>query len=124
MIKQVTFGTKGRKKLKKGADTIANAVKVTLGQAGRNVLISSGWDYFNSTKDGVTVAKSIYVSDQVENVGANIIREAAIKTVYDAGDGTTSSTVLCQAIIERGMEALERGANPVELKNGIEKAVK
>lgn len=123
MTKEVTLGEDSRKELLKGANILANAVKVTLGSRGRNVYIDNmGIPY--STKDGVTVAKAIDLEDEKENMGAKIIREAAIKTADIAGDGTTTATVLAQAIANEGNKAVVAGYSPTEVKKGIEKATK
>lgn len=122
MQREINFGNEGRKKLLAGINKIADAITVTLGGAGRNVLIEKMTGYPQSTKDGVTVAKSIELSDRIENMGAMRVREAAEKTVEVAGDGTTCASLLTQKIIGYGMAYLEKGANPVDLKRGIEKA--
>lgn len=123
MPKEILYGAEARQALKNGVDKVANAVKVTLGPRGRNVIISNPGQFVLVTKDGVTVARNTFLKDQVEEVGAAAIREVALKTLNDSGDGTTTATVLAQAIIEEGMKLVERGANPVELKKGIDKAV-
>lgn len=122
MAKNVIFGSDGRKKLTKGVNILADAVKVTLGAKGRNVVISSNYGSPHITKDGVTVAKSIELDDQIENMGASLIKEVANKTVDIAGDGTTTATILAHSMINSGLKAVESGANPMDLKRGIEKA--
>jgi len=120
----VTSGSDGRKKIVKGINILADAVKSTLGAKGKNVIIEREFGYPHITKDGVTVAKSIKLSDPVENMGASLIKEVASKTVDVSGDGTTTATVLAQAIINAGIKAIELGANAMDLKRGIEKATK
>lgn len=122
MAKNVNFGSDGRKRLTNGVNTLANAVKSTLGESGRNVIVGYYMGKPYVTKDGVTVAKSIELEDPVENMGAAMIREVASKTVEVAGDGTTTATVLAQAIINAGIKAVESGSNPMKLKRGIDKA--
>ncbi len=124
MAKQITFDTDARAKLKSGIDALANAVKVTLGPKGRNVVIQRSFGAPHVTKDGVTVAKEVEVEDTVENMGAQLLKEVASKTADQAGDGTTSATVLAQAIIHAGMKNVTAGANPMDLKRGIDKSVK
>lgn len=123
MAKQILFDTKGRDQLKKGVDQLANAVKVTLGPKGRNVVIDKKFGSPNITKDGVTVAKEIELKDPVENMGAQMVKEVASKTADIAGDGTTTATVLAQAIVAGGLKNVAAGANPMDLKRGIDKAV-
>ena len=123
MAKQILFDTKGRDKLKKGVDQLANAVKATLGPKGRNVVIDKKFGSPNITKDGVTVAKEIELKDAVENMGAQMVKEVASKTADIAGDGTTTATVLAQAIVAGGLKNVAAGANPMDLKRGIDKAV-
>ena len=123
MAKDIHFEVEAREKLKKGVDTLANAVKVTLGPKGRNVVIGKKFGAPHITKDGVTVAKEIELSDAVENMGAQMVKEVASKTADIAGDGTTTATVLAQAIISSGMKSVASGANPMDLKRGIDKAV-
>ncbi|HHS95803.1 MAG TPA: chaperonin GroEL, partial [Phaeodactylibacter sp.] len=118
------FDTDARAKLKSGIDTLANAVKVTLGPKGRNVVIQKSFGAPHVTKDGVTVAKEVEVEDPVENMGAQLLKEVASKTADQAGDGTTSATVLAQAIVHAGMKNVAAGANPMDLKRGIDKSVK
>jgi chaperonin GroEL len=123
MAKDIHFEVEAREKLKKGVDTLANAVKVTLGPKGRNVVIGKKFGAPHVTKDGVTVAKEIELTDAVENMGAQMVKEVASKTADIAGDGTTTATVLAQAIISSGMKSVASGANPMDLKRGIDKAV-
>ncbi|MCS7029177.1 MAG: chaperonin GroEL [Bacteroidia bacterium] len=123
MAKIINFDSEAREKLKRGVDTLANAVKVTLGPKGRNVVIDKKYGTPTVTKDGVTVAKEIELKDPIENMGAQLIKEAASKTADIAGDGTTTATVLAQAIITAGLKNLASGANPMGLKRGIDKAV-
>ncbi|MBR9861070.1 chaperonin GroEL [bacterium] len=123
MAKQILFDTKARDQLKKGVDTLANAVKVTLGPKGRNVVIDKKFGSPNITKDGVTVAKEIELKDPIENMGAQMVKEVASKTADLAGDGTTTATVLAQAIVTGGLKNVAAGANPMDLKRGIDKAV-
>ena len=124
MSKIIEFGPEGRDKLVKGIDTLANAVVSTLGPNGRNVVIERPNQSPISTKDGVTVAKHIAISDPIENLGVNLVREASIKTADKAGDGTTTSTLLAREMIKDGLQHLANGANAVEIKRGIDKAVK
>ena len=123
MAKQLKFDVQARESLKNGLDTLADAVKVTLGPKGRNVLLQKQHGSPHITKDGVSVAKEIELEDVFENMGAQLVKEVASKTADEAGDGTTTATVLAQEIARRGFEAVEGGANPMELKKGIEKAV-
>lgn len=123
MAKQIYFNVEAREKLKKGVDSLANAVKVTLGPKGRNVVIGKKYGAPHVTKDGVTVAKEIELGDPIENIGAQIVKEVAAKTADIAGDGTTTATVLAQAIITTGLKNVAAGANPMDLKRGIDKAV-
>ncbi|MFH1097180.1 MAG: chaperonin GroEL [Candidatus Desantisbacteria bacterium] len=123
MAKQILFGEDARKSIMRGIDTLAEAVKTTLGPKGRNVVIDKKWGSPTITCDGVTVAKEIDLQDPYENMGAHLIREVASKTSDVAGDGTTTATVLAQAIYKEGVKNLAAGANPMELKRGIEKAV-
>ncbi|MBX2953525.1 MAG: chaperonin GroEL [Leadbetterella sp.] len=123
MAKQILFDTEARDKLKRGVDTLANAVKVTLGPKGRNVIIDKKFGSPAITKDGVTVAKEIELADGIENMGAQLVKEVASKTADAAGDGTTTATVLAQAIYTIGAKNVAAGANPMDLKRGIEKAV-
>ena len=124
MSKQILFEKDARDKLKAGVDKLANAVKVTLGPKGRNVIISKKYGAPSVTKDGVSVAKEIELEDPIENMGAQMCKEVASKTADQAGDGTTTATVLAQAIVTPGLKALASGANPMDLKRGIDKAVK
>ncbi len=121
--KELLFNTEARAKLKKGIDHLAEAVKITLGPRGRNVVLDKKYGSPTVTKDGVTVAKEIELSDPVENLGAQMVKEVATKTSDLAGDGTTTATVLAQAIFREGLKNVTAGANPMELKRGIEKAV-
>jgi chaperonin GroEL len=123
MSKIIKFDIEARDQLKKGVDQLANAVKVTLGPKGRNVVIEKKFGSPQITKDGVTVAKEIDLSDPIENIGAQMVKEVASKTGDDAGDGTTTATVLAQAIISVGLKNVTAGANPMDLKRGIDKAV-
>ena len=123
MAKDIFFDVEAREKLKKGVDALANAVKVTLGPKGRNVVIGKKFGAPHITKDGVTVAKEIELEDEVENMGAQMVKEVASKTADIAGDGTTTATVLAQAIISAGLKNVAAGANPMDLKRGIDKAV-
>jgi chaperonin GroEL len=120
--KHVVFGSEAREKMLKGVDILANAVKVTLGPKGRNVVIEKSFGAPRSTKDGVTVAKEIELEDKLENMGAQMLREVASKANDVAGDGTTTATVLAQAIVREGMKRVAAGMNPMDLKRGIEKA--
>jgi chaperonin GroEL len=124
MSKQISFNSDAREKLKNGIDALANAVKVTLGPKGRNVVIQKSFGAPNITKDGVTVAKEIELDDAVENMGAQMVKEVASRTADLAGDGTTTATVLAQAIVNAGMKNVTAGANPMDLKRGIDKASK
>src|SRR6187399_1092525 len=124
MAKDITFNLEARDALKRGVDALANAVKVTLGPKGRNVIIDKKYGAPSITKDGVTVAKEIELEDAIENMGAQMCKEVASKTADQAGDGTTTATVLAQAIVGPGLKALASGANPMDLKRGIDKAVK
>jgi chaperonin GroEL len=124
MSKMILFEKDARDKLKSGVDKLANAVKVTLGPKGRNVIIDKKFGAPSVTKDGVTVAKEIELEDPIENMGAQMTKEVASKTADQAGDGTTTATVLAQAIVGPGLKALASGANPMDLKRGIDKAVK
>lgn len=123
MAKNVLYDENARAKLKAGVDKLANAVRVTMGPKGRNVAIGKDFGSQAITKDGVTIAKEIELKDPVENVGAQIVKEAATKTVDIAGDGTTTAVVLAQAIIQSGMKNVTAGANPMEIRSGIEKGV-
>jgi chaperonin GroEL len=123
MAKDISFNIEARDALKRGVDALANAVKVTLGPKGRNVIIDKKFGSPQITKDGVTVAKEIELSDAVENMGAQLLKEVASKTADAAGDGTTTATVLAQAIVTGGLKNVAAGANPMDLKRGIDKAV-
>ncbi|MFN5293579.1 MAG: chaperonin GroEL [Flavobacteriia bacterium] len=123
MAKEIFFDVEAREKLKKGVDALANAVKVTLGPKGRNVVIGKKFGAPHVTKDGVTVAKEIELKDPIENMGAQMVKEVASKTADIAGDGTTTATVLAQAIVTAGLKNVAAGANPMDLKRGIDKAV-
>lgn len=123
MSKEIRYNTEARESLKVGVDALANAVKVTLGPKGRNVVIDKKFGAPQITKDGVTVAKEIELEDKFENMGAQMVKEVASKTADDAGDGTTTATVLAQAIISTGIKNVTAGANPMDLKRGIDKAV-
>ncbi len=123
MAKQIVFESEAREHLKKGVDALANAVKVTLGPKGRNVVIEKKFGSPQITKDGVTVAKEIELVNKFENIGAQMVKEVASKTSDDAGDGTTTATVLTQSIVSVGLKNVTAGANPMDLKRGIDKAV-
>jgi chaperonin GroEL len=123
MAKEIKNNIEARDLLKKGVDQLANAVKVTLGPKGRNVVIEKKFGAPQITKDGVTVAKEIELSDPYENLGAQMLKEVASKTGDDAGDGTTTATVLAQSIVTVGLKNVAAGANPMDLKRGIDKAV-
>lgn len=124
MAKIIVFDEEARKKLKSGADKLANAVKVTLGPKGRNVALGKSYGAPQITKDGVTIAKEIELSDELENMGAQLVKEASVKTVDAVGDGTTTAVVIAQAIIGSGFKNVAAGANPMEIRKGIEKGVK
>lgn len=124
MAKQIIFDEKARKELKKGVDKLANAVKITLGPKGRNVLLGKSFGSPQITKDGVTIAKEIELEDKLQDAGAQIVKEAATRTVDKAGDGTTTAVVLTQAIITQGFKNIAAGANPMEIRTGIEKGVR
>src|SRR5271156_600578 len=123
VAKDVRFGPDARDRILRGVDILANAVKITLGPKGRNVVIEKSFGAPRITKDGVTVAKEIELSDRFENLGAQLIREVASKTNDLAGDGTTTATVLAQAIVREGVKAVAAGLNPMDLKRGIDLAV-
>jgi chaperonin GroEL len=123
MAKEILFNIDARDQLKKGVDELANAVKVTLGPKGRNVIIEKKFGAPHITKDGVTVAKEIELEDSFQNLGAQLVKEVASKTSDDAGDGTTTATVLAQSIVSVGLKNVTAGANPMDLKRGIDKAV-
>ena len=124
MAKEIHFNTESRENLRKGVDILANAVKVTLGPKGRNVILDKKFGAPTVTKDGVSVAKEIVLKEPVENMGAQLVKEVASKTADDAGDGTTTATVLAQAIFNTGIKNVAAGANPMDLKRGVDKAVK
>src|ERR1700724_3028023 len=121
--KDVKFSSEARDKMLRGVDVLANAVKVTLGPKGRNVVLDKSFGAPRITKDGVTVAKEIELEDKFENMGAQMVREVAQKTNDKAGDGTTTATVLAQAIVREGSKSVAAGMNPMDLKRGIQKAV-
>ena len=123
MAKIIKYNTEARELLKKGVDQLANAVKVTLGPKGRNVVIEKKFGAPQITKDGVTVAKEVELEDKFENTGAQLVKSVASKTGDDAGDGTTTATILTQAIVTEGLKNVTAGANPMDLKHGIDKAV-
>src|SRR5678810_1205438 len=123
MAKDISFNVEARDALKRGVDILANAVKVTLGPKGRNVIIDKKFGSPSITKDGVTVAKEIELKDALENMGAQMVKEVASKTADIAGDGTTTATVLAQAIYREGAKNVVAGANPMAVKRGIERAV-
>ncbi|HHH54269.1 MAG TPA: molecular chaperone GroEL, partial [Bacteroidetes bacterium] len=122
MAKKISFNTEARNNLKQGIDALADAVKVTLGPKGRNVIIEKSFGAPQITKDGVTVAKEIELEDPIENMGAQMVKEVASKTADQAGDGTTTATVLAQAMVNAGLKNVTAGANPMDLKRGIDKA--
>ena len=121
--KEVRFSSDAREKMLRGVDILANAVKVTLGPKGRNVVLDKSFGAPRTTKDGVTVAKEIELEDKFENMGAQMVREVASKTNDIAGDGTTTATVLAQAIVREGAKSVAAGMNPMDLKRGVEMAV-
>src|SRR6266513_2235413 len=121
--KDVKFGSNAREKLLRGVDILAEAVKITLGPKGRNVVLDKSYGAPRSTKDGVTVAKEIELADKFENMGAQMVREVASKTNDAAGDGTTTATVLAHAIVREGSKSVAAGMNPMDLKRGIDLAV-
>jgi chaperonin GroEL len=121
--KDVKFSADARERMMRGVDVLANAVKITLGPKGRNVILEKSFGAPRSTKDGVTVAKEIELEDKFENMGAQMLKEVASKTNDTAGDGTTTATVLAQAIVREGLKAVAAGMNPMDLKRGIDKAV-
>ena len=123
MAKEIKFDVDAREMLKKGVDQLANAVKVTLGPKGRNVIIEKKFGAPQITKDGVTVAKEVELEDRFENTGAQLVKSVASKTGDDAGDGTTTATILTQSIVNVGLKNVTAGANPMDLKRGIDKAV-
>jgi len=123
MAKEIKFNIEARDLIKKGMDQLANAVKITLGPKGRNVIIEKKFGAPSVTKDGVSVAKEIELENHFENIGAQLVKEVASKTADDAGDGTTTATVLAQSIVTVGLKNVTAGANPMDLKRGIDKAV-
>ncbi|MFG6388268.1 MAG: chaperonin GroEL, partial [Muribaculaceae bacterium] len=123
MAKDIKFNIEAREELKKGVDALADAVKVTLGPKGRNVIIAKQFGAPHITKDGVTVAREVELDEPFRNMGAQLVKEVASKTGDDAGDGTTTATVLAQSIIAVGLKNVTAGANPMDLKRGIDKAV-
>ena len=123
MAKEIKYNVEARELLKEGVDALSNAVKVTLGPKGRNVIIDKKFGAPQITKDGVSVAKEVELEDAFANMGAQMVREVASKTNDDAGDGTTTATVLAQSIIGVGLKNVTAGANPMDLKRGIDKAV-
>merc|ERR1711991_1067196 len=123
MAKIVKFNNEARAKMLKGVDTLANTVKTTLGPKGRNVVIDKSYGAPRTTKDGVTVAKEIDMGDKFENMGAQMVKEVASKTNDEAGDGTTTATVLAQAIAREGCKYVSAGMNPMDLKRGIDTAI-
>ena len=122
MAKQIVFNAQARDALKRGVDAVANAVKVTLGPKGRNVVLEKSYGAPTITNDGVTIAKEIELPNKLENLGAEIVKEVASKTNDVAGDGTTTASLLAQAIFTEGLKNIAAGANPMGLKKGIEKA--
>src|SRR5690625_1292404 len=121
--KQVYFGDKARNSIVRGVNTLANAVKTTMGPRGRNVVLERSFGAPTVTKDGVSVAKEIELKDKFENIGAQLVKEVASKTADNAGDGTTTATVLAQSIVEEGLKYVAAGINPMDLKRGIDQAV-
>ena len=120
MAKIVKFDTEARTKMLKGVDTLANAVKVTLGPKGRNVVLDKSYGAPRTTKDGVTVAKEIELQDKFENMGAQMVKEVASKTNDEAGDGTTTATILAQEIVREGIKYVTAGMNPMDVKRGLD----
>ncbi|MFP4018639.1 MAG: TCP-1/cpn60 chaperonin family protein, partial [Bacteroidales bacterium] len=123
MAKELKFDIEARDALKRGIEKLASALKVTLGPKGRNVVIEKKFGAPQITKDGVTVAKEIEFSEKYENVGAQMVKEVASKTADDAGDGTTTATVLAESMVQVGLKNVTAGANPMDLKRGIDRAV-
>ena len=123
MAKKIIFDVDARDGVKRGVDALANAVKVTLGPKGRNVIIGKSFGSPQVTKDGVTVAKEIELEDALENMGAQMVKEVASKTNDNAGDGTTTASILAQAIVGEGIKYVTAGMNPMDIKRGIDKAV-
>ena len=124
MAKNLNFEREARLKIKSGVNKLAGAVKVTLGPKGRNVVIEREHGEYISTKDGVTVAKEVILKDALENAGAQMVKEVASQVNDEAGDGTTTATVLANEIVTQGFRAIDNGANPIEVKRGIDKAIK
>jgi len=122
--KKIVFDEDARKRLARGVDILADAVKVTLGPKGRHVVLSKSWGAPTVTKDGVSVAKEIELKDKFENMGAQLVKQVASKTSDEAGDGTTTATVIAQAVLREGSKAVAAGVNPMDLKRGIDQAVK
>ena len=122
MAKEVFFSDEARNRLNDGVQKLADAVKVTMGPRGRNVLIEKSFGAPHITKDGVSVAKEIELADKIENMGASLVKEVASKTADEAGDGTTTATVLASAIFKEGLRNITAGANPIEVKGGMDKA--
>src|SRR6056300_1512392 len=123
MAKEVVFGDKARQKMLKGVNLLADAVKVTLGPKGRNVVLDKSFGAPTVTKDGVSVAKEIELKDKFENMGPQLVKEVASRASDEAGDGTTTATVLAQSIVTEGLKSVAAGMNPMDLKRGIDKAV-
>ena len=123
MPKIIKFNNEARAKMLKGVDTLANTVKTTLGPKGRNVVIDKSYGAPRTTKDGVTVAKEIELEDKFENMGAQMVKEVASKTNDNAGDGTTTATILAQSIVSEGLKYVTAGMNPMDIKRGIDTAV-
>ena len=123
MAKEIVFGEEARKSLQAGIDKLANTVKITMGPKGRNVVLDKKFGSPLITNDGVTIAKEIELEDPFENMGAQVVKEVATKTNDAAGDGTTTATLLAQALVREGMKNIAAGANPMVVKKGIEKAV-
>ena len=122
MAKEIMFSDEARKKLHEGVKKLYDAIKVTMGPRGRNVLLEKSFGAPNITKDGVSVAKEIELKDPVENMGAQLVKEVASKTADEAGDGTTTATVLAYSIFKEGLKNITAGANPIEVKRGMDKA--
>ena len=122
MAKEIKFNSDARDALKRGVDSLSNAVKVTLGPKGRNVVIDKKFGSPSITKDGVTVAKEIELENTIENMGAQMVKEVASKTADQAGDGTTTATILAQSMVSNGLKNVAAGASPLDLKRGMDKA--